>query len=69
MAHILVKRESNFLPPFQVEYDGKYISLKGRDKNFPLTNYGLHANKDDYILSYDEKILIPIVLEMQTHMF
>ena len=30
-----IPRESNWLGNFRIEYDGKYIGLMGKDKNYP----------------------------------
>lgn len=58
---IRVKIKENWVKPFNLEYDGKYISLLGGDKNYPdwFTKYQ-HG-----IEEYDETVLVPVVEEIR----
>ena len=56
----VVKIKPNWLPPFRLTYDGKYVSLYGRDKNYPVLGYGSTEKKE-----YEEILLVPIVIEVR----
>ena len=45
---------------YRLEYDGKYISLYGKDKNYETFSYG--DKQED---SFEEMLLIPIVKEIR----
>lgn len=57
---ILVKREDNWEEPFRIEYDGKYITLFGKDKNYIVPDYGGHGQ-----IEYEEMVLVPVVREVR----
>ena len=50
--------ESHFAGSYRLEYDGKYVALYGKDKNYPQFQYVKNQVKD-----YEEMVLIPCVLE------
>lgn len=56
-----VKIKPNWLPPFRIEYDGKYVTLFGRDKNFPETMF---HNPGDPI-EYHTMVLVPVLIEIR----
>lgn len=56
---IKIEREPNWLPPFRVEYDGKYVTLYGKDKEYQLPHYGTIPSNPEY----DEMVLVPVVIE------
>lgn len=43
---------------YRVEYDGKYVSLFGGDKNY--VGFKFNQEDDDW---YEEMVLIPVVIE------
>ncbi len=58
---IKVKVEAHWAGKYRLEYDGKYITLLGRDKNYP---HWFKANKtapDEY----EEMVLIAVVKEIR----
>lgn len=55
---IKVNVEPHFGGEYRLEYDGKYITLYGKDKNYPMYCYG-----EDCPGKYEEMVLIPIVEE------
>jgi hypothetical protein len=57
---ILIKREDNWEEPFRIEYDGKYITLFGRDKNYVVPDYRGHGQ-----IEYEEMVLVPVVEEIR----
>jgi hypothetical protein len=59
---INVPIEDHWLPPYRLEYDGKYIGLYGRDKTYPIWGYGMSEPVPG---EYEEMILIPVVLEVR----
>lgn len=59
---ILVHMLINWAPPFRLEYDGKYITLFGRDKNHPVTHYGGWAPVEP---EFEEIVLVPVVKEIR----
>jgi hypothetical protein len=59
---IKIPVESNWLPPYRLEYDGKYLTLFGRDKNFEVPYYGLKSEKEED-REYEEMVLVPVVIE------
>lgn len=58
---IKVKIESNWGGNYYAQYDGKYITLWGIDKNQPL-NQPINPSAEDY---YEPVVLIPVVLEIR----
>jgi hypothetical protein len=57
---ILLKREENWEEPFRIEYDGKYITLFGKDKNYVVPDYGGHGQ-----IEYEQMVLVPVVEEIR----
>jgi len=61
---IKVHIEPHFAGRYRLEYDGKYITLFGRNNKYPVMMYGCSdeeaARRDT---EYDETVLIPIVVE------
>lgn len=45
---------------YRIEYDGKYITLYGKDKNYKVFNFNENDKED-----YEEMILVPIVEEVR----
>lgn len=57
---IEVDVEPNWLPPYRLEYDGKYVTLFGGDTSYgPMLVYG-GADGEEF---YDEMVLVGCVLE------
>ena len=56
---IKINREPNWLPPFRVEYDGKYVTLFGEDKDYQVPYYG----KEPHEPQYEEMVLVPVAYE------
>lgn len=52
--------EENYSGGYRLEYDGKYITLLGKDKNYK----GFKFNADD-VDWFEEVVLIPIVIEVR----
>lgn len=52
--------ESNWNGNYRIEYDGKYVTLFGEDKNYP----GLKYNNEGKTW-YEEMVLIPLVCEIR----
>lgn len=57
---ITIKREPNWQEPFRVEYDGKYLTLFGKDTNYQVPDYGGHGQ-----IEYEEMVLVPVVEEIR----
>jgi hypothetical protein len=55
---IRIPIEPHFAGDYRLEYDGKYITLFGRDRNY----VGFKFNEDDEDW-YEEMVLIPVVVE------
>jgi hypothetical protein len=56
-----IKIESNWNGNYHLQYDGKYITLWGYDKNQPINQVINHGGEDEY----EPVILVPVVLEIQ----
>ena len=57
---IEVDIEKHFAGDYRLQYDGKYVSLYGRDTNF----IGFKFVPDDAIW-YEEMVLIPVIVEVR----
>lgn len=55
---IRIPIEPHFAGGYRVEYDGKYVTLFGRDKNY--VGFKFSEDQEDW---YEEMLLIPIVVE------
>lgn len=55
---IRIPIEPHFAGNYRLEYDGKYITLFGRDRNYA----GFKFNEDDEDW-YEEMVLIPVIVE------
>jgi hypothetical protein len=55
---IRVPIEPHFAGDYRIEYDGKYITLLGKDKDYP--GFKFNIEDDDW---YEEMVLIPVVVE------
>ena len=60
---IIIPRESHWMEPFRIEYDGKYITLFGKDANYQVPDYGGHGQ-----IEYEEMVLVPVVEEIRNIM-
>jgi hypothetical protein len=47
--------------PIGITYDGKYVSLLGGDRNFPLFN----CEYEGLCTEYEETVLVPVVIEIR----
>lgn len=56
---IIVNIEPHFAGNYSLIYDGKYLSLKGRDSRY-LVDYFGEGNS-----SYEEMILVPVIVEIK----
>lgn len=52
--------EPHFAGEYRLEYDGKYITLFGKDKNYKGFNF--NESDDEW---FEEMVLIPVVLEVR----
>jgi hypothetical protein len=59
-AVIHIPIEPHFAGDYRLEYDGKYITLFGRDKNYEGFRFS-----DDQEVWYEEMVLISCVLEVR----
>lgn len=59
---ISLEIEENWRPPFRIEYDGKYITLYGKDADYPQNNP--YSSSDDEV-EYEEMVLVPVVVEVR----
>lgn len=57
---IKIEIKPNYAGKYRLEYDGKYITLLGGDKNY--VGFKFDANAKD---EYEEMVLIPIVQEVR----
>lgn len=57
---IRVPIKEHFAGDYRIEYDGKYVSLFGKDCRYEAFRYS-----DEQDLSYEEMLLIPIVTEVR----
>lgn len=65
MAKIIkVPIEENWAGVYRIEYDSKYITLFGKDKDFPIQGYGM-VPEDELEEDYEEMVLVPIVEEIR----
>ncbi len=55
---IKIKVEPHFAGDYRLEYDGKYVTLFGKNKNYDMS--GLFGAPEG---TYDEGVLVPIVAE------
>jgi hypothetical protein len=55
---IRIPIEPHFAGGYRLEYDGKYVTLFGKDRNYP--GFKLLSEEEDW---YEEMILIPVVVE------
>lgn len=62
MDFLRVVKQANWLPPYRLEYDGKYVTLFGKDKNHPTQNY---YGATDFEADYEEMCLMPVVIEVR----
>lgn len=58
---IKIKIETNWAGDYRLEYDGKYITLFGRDKQYPYW-FKPDQNAPD---EYEKMVLIPVVQEIR----
>lgn len=58
---IRIPIEPHFAGGYRLEYDGKYITLFGRDKNY--TGFKFSEEQEDW---YEEMVLIPVVVERRS---
>ena len=58
---ISIPIKENWAGDYRLEYDGKYITLFGKDKNFPIRDF-YNTGED---LGYEEMVLLPIVVEVR----
>lgn len=61
MDEIKVQVEPHWLPPYRLEYDGKYITLFGKDKNYPIPDY-FNSGEN---MGFEEMVLVPCVEEVR----
>lgn len=61
---IQVPIESHFAGDYRLEYDGKYITLFGRDKNYPQWQWSTESKTEDQS-PYEEMVLISCVEEVR----
>jgi hypothetical protein len=60
--HIIqVKVEPHFAGHYRIEYDGKYVTLFGWDKTYPVPNFYGGGNTNEY----EEMVLISCVAEVR----
>ena len=62
----VVQIEPHFAGRYRIEYDGKYVTLFGRNNKYPVMMYGgseQEAAKRD--IEFEEMVLIPIVVEVR----
>jgi len=57
---IKVQVEHNWLPPYRLEYDGKYVTLFGKDKDYLVPDYGGLGQ-----VEYEEMVLRPCIIEIR----
>lgn len=50
----------NYCAPYKLEYDGKYVTLLGGDKNYRRQTYG--STESD---QFEEMVLVPVVAEIR----
>jgi hypothetical protein len=55
-----IKIEPYFAGEYRLEYDGKYVSLFGKNKDYDLS--GLFGAPEG---TYDEGVLVPVVAEIR----
>jgi len=55
-----IKIESHFAGDYRLEYDGKYVTLFGKNKDYDLS--GLFGAPEG---TYDEGVLVPVVEEIR----
>lgn len=60
--YVKIPREPNWFGGFRLEYDGKYITLYGKDKNYPVQNYFFLEQLE---VEYEEMVLVPVVEEVR----
>jgi hypothetical protein len=59
-ATLRIPIKSHYAGDYRLEYDGKYITLFGRDKNYP--GWDLSGNNEIW---YEEMVLIGCALEVR----
>jgi hypothetical protein len=64
---IKVPIESYFAGDYRLEYDGKYITLFGKDKTYPVNAYGFDVEGRDSNgeIHYEEMVLVSCVAEVR----
>lgn len=60
MSKINIPIKSHFAGDYRLEYDGKYITLFGKDKNYPGFNFDPNAD-----VWYEEMVLVSCVAEIR----
>ena len=58
---LTIKIKPNWAGGYRLEYDGKYITLFGKDRNFP---YWFKPDPDAPD-EYEEMVLVPLVCEVR----
>lgn len=56
---VRVPVESHFAGDYRLEYDGKYITLFGKDRGYTAFGYGATDE------SFEEMVLVPVVIEVR----
>lgn len=59
---ILVPVQKGWIGAYRLDYDSKYITLRGKTKDWPLNNPFQKKGEPD---TYEEMILIPLVAEVR----
>jgi len=59
-ATVRIPIEPNFVGGYRLEYDGKYITLHGKDSRYEVNAY-FKPNPPEY----EEMVLVPVVLEVR----
>ena len=57
---IIINIEPHFAGDYRIEYDGKYITLLGKDNRYDMC--GLLGAPE---VSYEEMVLVPVVKEIR----
>lgn len=63
MSIIKVRKQDNWAGSYRLEYDGKYITLFGRDKEYPVFN--IMGGGEQCPDEYEEMVLLPVVEEIR----
>ena len=63
MSQIKIKIEPHFAGDYELKYDGKYLTLFGKDKTYPIWPMG--KGNTYFSSGYEVMVLIPVVIEQR----